>query len=438
VERIACDVGIIGGGVAGLAAAATLTRAGSRVCCLEACDRVGGRILTVRDPLTGLPVELGAEFVHGRPAEILDLLPECPSLLCEHTSTALHLQKGRIVHKADVGELADQVLTALAKSKRRKDETFEQYLKRSRHAKDLKDWARLHVEGFNAAHSDRISVGSLLRETAAADEIEGDRTHRILNGYDTVPLFLLRSIPDSSSVVRLSSVAEKVNWRQGSVEVEFRSRIDGRKTVLSCKRLIVTVSIGVLQAAAGSDGGIQFDPEPQRALKAARALSLGQVFRVTFRFAEAFWEQEKPFQCAGFWISKDKEFPTWWTAHPVLSSFLTGWSSGSAAKRLRSPIMQQALSSLSRILGRKIPAPTAGYFHDWSRDPFFRGAYSYVPVGATGAREVLAEPVSDTIFFAGEAANVDGQASTVHGAIASGRRAVELIQKSRPTTRRRR
>jgi monoamine oxidase len=60
VKRLDCDVAIIGAGAAGLTAAGLLIRAGKSVRCLEAADRVGGRILTVHDPLSQLPIELGA------------------------------------------------------------------------------------------------------------------------------------------------------------------------------------------------------------------------------------------------------------------------------------------------------------------------------------------------------------------------------------------
>src|SRR5262245_6492091 len=66
-----CDVVVVGAGAAGLAAAARLAREGVAVCVLEARDRVGGRIFTRRVPGVDVPIELGAELVHGRPAATL-------------------------------------------------------------------------------------------------------------------------------------------------------------------------------------------------------------------------------------------------------------------------------------------------------------------------------------------------------------------------------
>src|SRR5581483_2478161 len=54
---------VIGGGIAGLAAAVELARSGKRVTLLEANRRLGGRIFTLRRGRT--PIELGAEFIHG-------------------------------------------------------------------------------------------------------------------------------------------------------------------------------------------------------------------------------------------------------------------------------------------------------------------------------------------------------------------------------------
>jgi len=56
-------------------------------------------------------------------------------------------------------------------------------------------------------------------------------------------------------------------------------------------------------------------------------------------------------------------------------------------------------------------------------DPFARGAYSYVTVGGAGGRKALASPLQDTLFFAGEATDFEGEHGTVAGALRSGTRA---------------
>ena len=292
-----CDVAIIGAGVAGLAAAATLSRAGQRVLCLEATDRVGGRIRTIHDPLAPLPVELGAEFVHGRPPETWDLIRACNLAAYEHTALALHVDRGRVAAQKNVGEIADQVLSEMAKSKRKRDESFEDYLRRSRHPPETKAWARIHIESFNAAHAGLVSAAALAEDAEAKEKIDGDRAFRLLAGYDTIPIALLRSIPEPASVVRLNSAVESVEWRRGLVKLR------GAHGELRCRKLIVTASLGVLQA-----GAIRFEPAPAAILKAAHALEFGQVFRMTFRFRNAFWEDDRKFRSVGFVIAKDSRF----------------------------------------------------------------------------------------------------------------------------------
>src|SRR4029077_8915467 len=72
-DRKRVDVLVLGAGAAGLAAARDLSHAGLRVTVIEARPRVGGRILTLHDPRSPVPIELGAEFIHGEAAETLPL-----------------------------------------------------------------------------------------------------------------------------------------------------------------------------------------------------------------------------------------------------------------------------------------------------------------------------------------------------------------------------
>jgi monoamine oxidase len=403
-----------------------LKSAGKDVICLEATSRAGGRVLTVHDPLSPVPIELGAEFVHGLPPATWELITKTGLLAYEHSSKVLHIDRGTIL-KNKVGALADKALSQMAKSRRKKDESLAAYLRRSRQPDRVKPWIVTHIEGFNAANQKRISVSSLIKDNKATEEIEGDRTFRILNGYDSVPLALLRAIPGYPSVVRFNSAVQQIKWRPGHVEVQYRSGSTNGAALLRCRKLVVTVSLGVLPPR----GFLRFDPQPGETLDAAAGLELGQAYRVTFRFQTKFWEQAEEFKSAGFLISNDRDFRAWWTTNPVVSPILTAWSAGSAADQFHklssSQVANAALKSLGRILDRKVPQPEAIYFHNWHSDPFFGGAYSYVPVNGLPARETLARPVHETLFFAGEATNLKGHSATVHGAIESGQRVANLV-----------
>jgi hypothetical protein len=96
-------------------------------------------------------------------------------------------------------------------------------------------------------------------------------------------------------------------------------------------------------------------------------------------------------------------------------------------------VIERALDSLCRILGlgreRLADLLVAWYAHDWRADSYARGAYSYIPVGGLDAPRMLAEPIENTLFFAGEATDLDGENRTIHCAMASGRRtAVEIFR----------
>jgi monoamine oxidase len=154
-------------------------------------------------------------------------------------------------------------------------------------------------------------------------------------------------------------------------------------------------------------------------------LQVGHVIKLMIRFRERFWKIHGQF---GFVISFDGGIPTWWTQEPLTSNVLTGWAGGSAAEGLlnlsRDELLDCAIRSLGRIFGkaeRWLREQVDGiYYHDWSKDPFSRGAYSYPRVGGLKAAQTLTEPVNDTIFFAGEATDFQGANGTVHAALNSG------------------
>jgi monoamine oxidase len=72
----------------------------------------------------------------------------------------------------------------------------------------------------------------------------------------------------------------------------------------------------------------------------------------------------------------------------------------------------------------------SAHAYDWQRDALARGAYSYLRISAGNARATLARPIDQTLFLAGEATDTTGQAGTVAGALASGRRAARQVLRS--------
>ena len=87
-----------------------------------------------------------------------------------------------------------------------------------------------------------------------------------------------------------------------------------------------------------------------------------------------------------------------------------------------------AMEALREMYGADIPAPTEVHISRWGKDPYSRGAYSFLGVGATPAdRASLAQPVGKSLFFAGEATSQQ-YPSTVHGAYLSGQAAAKQVE----------
>ncbi len=425
------DVIVVGAGAAGLAALRELDRAGCSVLCLEARDRIGGRIHTFHDPLSPLPIELGAEFVHGRPPEIWDIVHDAHLIAYDCADHSLHIKRGKVQSDPDPWSLIAQVMTDMQRAADTGlDESFAAFLAGSSYPEDAKRLSVSYVEGFNAARKEIVGIASLAQDAKAGDATDADRAFRLASGYQSVPLQLLAGVKNGQSKLRLNAIVDGIQWHTGSVAVH----VCGAGTV-HARRAIITVPLGVLQAEPGVTAAIRFDPELRKIVGAARILRFGQVFRVVLRFREAFWEADQQFADAGFLLSDEALFPTWWTTLAVRAPVLTGWSAGPHADALagksQSEIVSQAIASLARILSRTAGELNhllqAAYFHDWCADPFARGAYTYVPVAALPMRAKLAEPVHGTLFFAGEATEQNGHSATVHGAIAAGIRAAQQV-----------
>jgi monoamine oxidase len=401
------DVVIIGAGVAGLAAAATLDRGGVPHVILEARDRIGGRIYTSHSASWSGPVELGAEFVHGKPPVLWNLLESSQLRTVTVDGEQRCYENGRLQECEDIEEEAGETLLEKPLAA---DVPFSEFLSSTR----LNPTARRHVagyiEGFNAADMSRASTAALKRQQEAEDAIHGDELFRLLDGYDAVPAVLGHGLN-----VRLSTPVRCIRWREGDVEV----RINGG--TVHARKAIVTLPAAVLQS-----GAVEFDPQPCSFEK----LATGDAARVVLQFRKRFWET------LSFVHAPGEAFPTWWTQHPVQAPVLTAWAGGPRATALldEGRAVDKALESCAHIFGlteaKLREQLIASEFHDWRADPFALGAYTYVAVGGLDTIERLAAPFEDTLYFAGEATDTEGHWGTVHAALATGYRAAEQVIKN--------
>lgn len=424
---------VIGAGAAGLAAARALHESGIDVEVLEARDRIGGRVFTVTDPQTTRPVELGAEFIHGEAPVLQQLLDEASLASVDVCGSRWKATASGLRPMTGFWEALDRAMRRLD-SRGQADRSFDEVFRRRpggrRRAAD-RALARMYVEGFHASDPRLISAQALADGGSPGDDIRERRLARVVSGYDRVIAWLAEPV---RSRIRLSSVVTAVRWKPRRVTVRV-----GQRKAITARAAIITVPLGVLQSRPDRRGAIRFEPELRAKAHALEHLAMGAVVRVVLRLNNRFWADEafarahasQGVEHMSFLHTRDRDFPTWWTAYPMTSPFIVGWCGGPKARALAEQppdaIAERAATALARQCGtapRRMRALVeAVWTYDWVHDPFARGAYSYQMVGGADAPTALARPLRGTLFFAGEATDSEGATGTVHGAIATGRRA---------------
>ncbi|MGA7158594.1 MAG: NAD(P)/FAD-dependent oxidoreductase [Acidobacteriaceae bacterium] len=422
------EVLILGAGISGLAAARALAERGLRVTLLEAKDRIGGRVFT-HTTQDGSIIELGAEFIHGRPPELWALINECNAPTTERSGATLREQWSSGLSEDDSQD--DTLFKPLEELEdfAGNDIPFAAWLSTSNVPDADRNALLGYVEGFNAADATRISVKALGAQQKAEDAIEGDRMAHVQTGYATLANHLAARIKSLGGNLHLNTEALRIRWREGSVEVDTPT---GLFTAAKC---IVTLPLGVLQA------GFPIHPEPE-AIAAARRLAMGHALRFTLLFRDRWWltsnSLPKPtLETMSFLFTPQREIQVWWTAHPEpeLQPAITAWIGGPAAKSLtgKSPTQlgREACATLASVFS--LPEDLiqsqliSTHTHDWTTDPFSRGAYSYIPAGAIDAPAIMSQPQSNTLFFAGEHTDTTAHWGTVHAALRTGLRAAAQV-----------
>jgi len=291
------------------------------------------------------------------------------------------------------------------------------------------------------AEPEEMGVADIAHE--ARVQHAGSGNFRIHAGYDVVIQHLASGLD-----VRLNTAVTHIDWgeRPSGGSSDGVVVHTAASQALRASAVIVTVPLPVLQQDA-----LTFDPPlPEAKRHAIQALRMGPVVKLHLLFRERFWPDDTSI------FSGSGDMPVWWPPafgrersedQPphVLTAFVGAKRALALDAMTNEAVADHALNALCQMFTRA-PHGEVGaqpeYVSDlprrtfiklervsWQTDPWARGGYTFVPTGAYGARQALAEPVGGRVFFAGEATVFDSNPATVHGALESGWRAAREVMR---------
>ncbi len=402
------DVIVVGAGTAGLSAAQSLRAAGLETLVVEAAGHAGGRCFTDTSTFS-VPFDRGGSWLHSAAINPLARLAEAqgvPLHKADWNSTRVQV-KG---HDLTVQEVADYGAYG--------DAMWEAINRRGGQEPDVSSYAALPDGKWADTASRWIAqmVGGDADVTSARDSYnyanaQGDWL--VAGGLGAFVQRLHRDVP-----VELNCPVEKIDYSGPRV------RVTTTRGVIEAKHLILTVSTGVLAAER-----IAFVPPlPSAKQTAVGGLPNGLLNKIGIEFDPA-WQEATEGEAADYHVG-DAQFCT---LH--FGFFGTSLAVGFVAGRFAAALEEEGAGAATDFC---LQGLRAMYGSDalkyvrrtdetaWQTNDLTVGSYSFARPGQTDARRVLAEPIADRLFFAGEATMTDTY-STVHGAYLSGQRSAEQV-----------
>ncbi|MDJ0947366.1 MAG: NAD(P)/FAD-dependent oxidoreductase [Alphaproteobacteria bacterium] len=403
------DVVVIGAGMAGLTAARALAAAGARVTVLEARNRIGGRAFTESETF-GVPFDHGCAWLHSADQNPLTpIARELGLTTAPDDGDVLVYRGGRLQDENQSEALED----AFARLNQNLDEAGEsgRDVAAATVFQPRSDWDRLA-----ATLAVSVSYGVDLEGLSVADryaQIGTGEEWLVREGLGRMVNLYGRRVP-----VELSTPARSVRWDARGVSVETA------RGNLEAKAALVSVSTGILAA-----GTIRFTPTlPARKRDAIAALPMGLLNKVALQYRAGTFEV-----APGSWlIGLDRAGrPGDFLVRPFGTELMIGFVGGRFGQELEAAGEADALD-YGRQVVRELLGNAAdrrfvtGLVTEWGQDSWTRGSYSAALPGQAKMRRVLAEPVGDRLYFAGEAC-VPEWATQLAGAHLSGLEAARQI-----------
>jgi monoamine oxidase len=403
--RSEVDVAVVGAGAAGIGAARRLLDSGTvSVLVLEARDRVGGRVHTIAP--AGFPLDRGAEWLHSADRNPLspiarDLGFEVHRRPPEWNS---RLRRSGETIEAEADWLATREAQGAARRKaaaEQADRTLASLLPPGGRWNQLLDASSTWGNG---AELDQISVKDYVRYE------DSGVNWRLREGYGRLFQSLANGLPVArgTAVLRIDHASRDI-------------RLETARGTVAARRVIVTVPTSVLAAEV-----LRFDPPLPDKLAAAAGLPLGVDDKLFISLLGSVAGIESDIYLVGSTSSRETmSYQVRPLGRPAIYCFFGGRFAAALERVGQAAMFSFAAGELASLFGNDIRrqlAPLAATA--WLQDPWARGSYSYALPGHAEDRAVLAAPVDNRLFFAGEATSPNFF-STAHGAYISGLAAAE-------------
>ncbi len=429
---------VTGAGLAGLAAARDLTARGAAVTVVEARDRVGGRVWTVREGFVeGQHAEAGGDLIDEAQHEIRDLARELGLTLVRilrlgFASVRLDASgKPHIVSRNAMGgwaRLHDQ-LQPVVRPYKLAEQRWDTPIATAIARRSVAGWLDEHandpdlratatgLRGFFLADPEELSLIALVDQFAASQGDGPWNLYRITGGNDALAQALARPL---GSRLRLSTEVVAVSQRGNSVRVSVRN---GRATdQIMCDYVIFAVPAPLLRR-------IPITPAlPVVQHDAIARLKYGRGTKSLLQFSSRFWRSPgrarafgTPLPFGAIWEANEEQ-----RGRPGILSFLSGGNASDLTQALVAKEGAQGLARAVAFLGSPRATLLGSRQVVWEHDPWARGGYAfYDPAFDPELRAWLWRPCG-RLFFAGEHTSIRWQ-GYMNGAVETGRRAAAEI-----------
>ncbi len=392
---------IIGAGAAGLYAGYLLKSKNIDFEILEASPVYGGRLARL-DGFADYPIDLGAQWLHGKNNIIADLIVKSKTKITLDESNQKYWFKNELVES--LPQSVD-----IFEDNGAPDKSFKEFAIDKGLGDDYK-YIIENIAGDEGAAASRLSVK--YRNIEEENWNSGDDDYKFEQTFFEV--FDKNIVPPIKDKIQLNTPVTEIDYSGNQIQIKTAT------TNYVADKIIITVPITVLKSSS-----IKFVP----ALSSAKTDAFSKIgmdagMKVFLKFSTAFYDDNiiGGKICAAYANEKVGKSGN----DNVLLAFIMGEQAEQLnALGSNQAIVNSLLTELDTIYQGKATANfIKAHVQNWTANPYIGGAYSYSTVGMGNARKDSATAIDNKLFFAGEAMNINGHHQTVHGAAETGYNAV--------------